>query len=320
MKRILIARLSALGDVVCSLPVASALKRAFPESQLVWAVDRRFAGIVRCCGAVDEVWEIVPKGNPLRWPVPEGPFDLALDLQGLLKSALIVGRARAETRLGYHWQREGAAFFSSRVLPDPSSFHIVDQYLDVARAAGAEVHRAEFGLESLEEDRAAMRTLLAESDLTERQFVLLNPGAGWASKRWPAQHIATLIDRLAAQGVRTALLGAAADRAVAEEVLALSTAGPADLTGRTNVRQLVALADLCAVHVGGDTGSSHLAAALGRPAVGLYSITHPRRSCPYGQIERCLYRPEGLAAIEPYSVLACVTAALEASASSGALH
>jgi len=296
--RILISRLSALGDVVCSLPAAVALRDTFPESHITWAVDPRFAGIVECCSAVNEVIRV----NPRPWKLPkyDAPFDLALDLQGLLKSALAIASARAPRKLGYHWQREGSWLFSSRVLPDPTSFHIVDQYVDVARAAGADAHTADFGLAPRPDDLAKVDALLAENGVNG-PFVVVNAGAGWATKRWPEASVAEFVNAI---GLPCVLIGgrADADRAVGEGVLAAGGQF-VDLIGQTGVRELVALISRAAAHLGGDTGSTHIAAALGVPAVGLYSITRPQRSCPYGQIDHCLYDPAGLDQITVQAVV-----------------
>lgn len=314
--RILIVRLSALGDAVCSLPVAVALKGAFPEAHVAWAVDPRFAGIVKRCAAVDEVIRVKPGFAPSSWPSFASPFDLAIDLQGLAKSAIVVARSGAKDRIGYHWQREGAWLVSRPVPPDATSFHIVDQYVDVARAiiaerGGEDISRVSFGLSPEDGDLQKMRALLRSKGITTG-FVLMNAGAGWASKRWPPQSFAALADALAARGVPSALIGgkAESDREAAREMLAACESSPADLLGETSVRELVALVALARAHVGGDTGSTHLAAALGVPAIGLYSITRPQRSCPYGQIGRCHYDPAGLARIPVNEVLATVSEAL----------
>jgi len=298
----LVSRLSALGDTVCSLPAAVALKRAFPDCRIVWAVDPRFAGIVECCEAVDEVVRVKPSLKTI--PKYTERFDAALDLQGLLKSGLCVMRAKADRKVGYHWQREGAWLFTERILPDPSSFHIVDQYVDVARAVGGQMDRAEFMLKPKEEDVLSVRRKLKEREVYGR-FVVANAGAGWATKRWPPEHFAHVIDALQRDGMRVVLVGgkADADRQAAAEVTQRCEQPPVSLLGETSVRELVALIRLASVHLGGDTGSTHIAAALETPAVGLYSITRPRRSCPYGQIDRCHYDPEGLAKIRPEAVL-----------------
>jgi heptosyltransferase-1 len=291
-QRFLVARLSSLGDVVCSLPAASALKKGIPGAHVTWAVSPKFADVVRACSSVDEV--VDPGGV-------SGKFVAALDLQGLLKSARVIARAKAETKVGYHWQREGSALVSRRVLPDPSSLHIVDQYVDVARAVGGEADRAEFGLVPDPSAVERMRALVGVDD-----FVVINPGAAWASKRWPPAHVAALIDALP---IPVVLTGAAGDTSAAEAAAA-SKKDPIDLTGKTSISELIALISLARAHVGGDTGSTHIAAALGIPAIGLYSATSPTRSCPYGQIHRCHYQPDGLARIEPSVVLGSVMEAI----------
>ncbi|MBV6459318.1 MAG: hypothetical protein HONBIEJF_02464 [Fimbriimonadaceae bacterium] len=225
-------------------------------------------------------------------------------MQGLLKSALVAASARAKDVLGYHWQREGSWLLSSKVLPDPTSFHIVDQYVDVARACGATMDRAEFGLAPHPDDRTRITTWLGDAGVQGR-YVVLNAGAGWATKRWPASGFAAVADWLAGQGIASVFIGgkAAPDREAFDEVAALAKSDPVSAVGATSVRELAAMLSGAAAHVGGDTGSSHLAAALGIPAIGLYSITRPARSCPYGQIDRCLYDPAALANIRPESVV-----------------
>lgn len=295
-EKFLISRLSSLGDVVCSLPAAGALKRAFPECFITWVVDPRFAGIARSCAYIDEVIEARPSLDPKTWPKVPGEFTAALDLQGLLKSALILKGVQSKTKVGYHWQREGAWLFSERVLPDPSSIHIVDQYVDVARSVGGSGDCAEFGLKPSQSAMDSVRKKVGE----HRPFVVLNGGAGWVSKRWPADSFGKLIDRLDEMGLESILIGGTSDvdRAVGTEIESAAKVKPRNLIGQTNIEELVALLSLSKAHVGGDTGSSHMAAAVGIPAIGLYSITKPIRSCPYGQIERCLYNPVSLRCID----------------------
>lgn len=323
--RFLISRLSALGDVVCSLPAASCLKAAFPESHITWVVDPRFAGIVECCTAVDEVIRAKPGFKSSSWPTFEQPFDAALDLQGLTKSGIVVGRAKAPIKLAYHWQRELSRLFAGPVLPDPTSIHIVDQYVDVARATiealtppsprsgsssrggGRGVGNdtpTNFALEPKPEDLESIKSALAERGVTGR-FVAMNAGAGWATKRWPAASFAQVADALAEHGIASVFLGgkAQADHDAFGEVVASAKHPPVSLVGATSVRELVALLSMAEAHVGGDTGSTHLTAALGKPAIGLYSITKPQRSCPYGQISNTLFDPSGLAAISADAVL-----------------
>lgn len=285
MPRFAISRLSALGDVVCSLPVAGALKRGFPECEVVWLVDTRFSGIVACCSAVDRVVETKPGSAPTL----EGEFDAALDLQGLFKSAWALRAAKAKTRLTYHWAREGSGLLGQRVLPDPTSIHIVDQYVDVARAAGGEADRAEFNLVPPEDSLERMAAKASG------RYVALNAGAAWVTKRWPPAHFAALSDRITEADIKPVFVGyGSSDETTFAEVKALCRHEPLSLIGQTPLPDLIALISRAAAHVGGDTGTTHIAGALGVTAIGLYSLTRPERSSPYGQIEKCLADRRGL--------------------------
>jgi ADP-heptose:LPS heptosyltransferase len=287
-----------LGDVTCTLPAAVALKKAFSDCHITWIVDERFATVVQCCKAVDEVRVSRIGFSPSTWPRFTEPFDVAFDLQGLMKSAGPVGLAKAKRKLAYHWQREASWLFAQGVKSDPSSWHIVDQYVDVVREAGATMDRAEFWLAPKSEDIASVKQKLDGL----QEFVIFNAGAGWPTKRWTEEKFASLADRI---GVPVVLIGGKTedDKQIAARIAAQSSARGVSLVGETNVGELIALLSLCKAHVGGDTGSTHIAAALGRPCVGLYSITRPRRSCPYGQIDNCVYNPESLHAISVDEVL-----------------
>lgn len=302
--RFLISRLSALGDTVCTLPAATALKNSFPGCQVVWAVDNRFKAVVECCPSVDAVVPVNPKDlNQLPSDL-QGDFDAAFDLQGLLKSGSILKKVKAKAKLGFHWQREGAWMFSAPVAPDPTSLHVVDQYVDVVRAFGAQADRAEFNLMPDPEAKVAVTKLLADKGC-EGKYVVMNPGAGWANKRWRPDYFAKIIADLKELGYDPVLIGgkAPADIAARDEVLSACKVPPYELVGQTNIKELIALIAGCAAHLGGDTGSTHIAAALGRPAVGLYGPTRPQRTCPYGQIENCLWQPRGLAYIQTAPVM-----------------
>lgn len=297
MKRALIVRLSALGDVIGGLPAATALARAFPGIEIEWVVDPRFAGVVECCTAVSKVTVWKPSLSPQKWPRYGEGFDAVIDLQGLLKSSLAGLRAKAPQRIGYHRQREGSRFFSRAILPDPSSLHIVDQYLDVVRALGTD-DVVDFGLVPNTDDAVAVAGMIGEG----RPAIAINPNAGRPIKEWPTERWASLI-KLASKDFRFVLLGTKGE---AEKSAAIQAACPdaefVDLTGKTSVRQLVAVLDRCVAHVAGDTGTSHLAGAMKKPAIALYAVTDPLRFSPYGQAEHCFRERRGVGQIEPEAV------------------
>lgn len=303
LNRVLIARLSALGDVVCTLPAANLIKAAAPDCEIDWVVDPRFAGVAERCGAVDRVIAVKPSLKQEAWAELRRPYDAALDLQGLAKSALAVWKSGAKLKLGYHWQREGSGLVSTPVIPDRTSLHVVDQYLDVARAlieaAGLPVpEEAGFGLAPRSEDADRVQELLGPIG----PFAVVNAGAGWVTKRWPPESFGQLVAWLESKGIASVLIGgkAPADQEAAEAVMGHAKslgANPRSLLGKTSIGELIALISLGRLHIGGDTGSSHIAAALDVPAIGLYSITKPARSCPYRQRDNCLYSPTSLADI-----------------------
>jgi heptosyltransferase I len=315
MKRFWIARLSALGDIVCTLPAAGELKRRFPDCEISWVVSPGLRGVVDACQWVDHVVAHKPGLRPRTWPTGEGEYDAAFDLQGLTKSAVSIAKVSAKVKLGYHWQREASFLFSARVLPDGSSFHVVDQYVDVVRAfcdsggdfptpcplptSGEGVLSDIFGLSPQ-----------VPNPLAIDHYVVINPGAGWVSKRWPPTSIAAICDFLRQHEITPVLIGGPGEEPIAEEVARQTAAPPDILTGKTSIPLLIAVIAGARAHLGGDTGSTHLAAALGVPAVGLYSSTRPERSCPYGQIHRCLRDPNGLAHITVDQVRAKLSDAL----------
>ena len=310
--KFLIVKLSSLGDVVCGLPAADALKCAFPECHITWIVDPRFAPVVSRCESVNEVVPFKPSFKLKQWPKFEEKFDSAIDLQGLLKSGLLVAKARSNRKYGYHWQREGSQLFSQAVLPDSSSLHIVDQYVDVARRViedftGQEPERVEFRLSPRRVDVESVLQILP--DVLPGRYVLLNPGAGWSSKQWPLKSFAFLANGIWELGYIPILIGGAvaSEKQAEEELYSIaareSLHAPLSLIGKTTIGELIGLISECAVHVGGDTGTTHIAAALNRPAVGLYSITRPERSCPYRQFANTIYSSEGLDKISHEEVI-----------------
>ncbi len=307
----LISRLSSLGDVVNTLPTAVALKRAFPDCKISWLVDPRFAGIVDRCSAVDRVIRWKPNLREVSKLDFGEEFTIAFDMQGLLKSAVPIWKSKAQRKLAYHWQREGASLFVPPVLPQSKSFHIVDQLLDVVRGAGIDVQSVGFDLHADEGDISNVMKRLNELGLSGR-FVAINAGSAWPSKRWAPAHFALVIDQLSANGIQSVMIGtgALADREAADLVISECKSSPIDMLGQTSVVELIALLSRASAHVAGDTGSLHIANALGTPLVAMYSITKPHRTGPFGKLEFCHYDPVHLNNINPARVLDSIMSVL----------
>lgn len=303
VERVLIIKLSAMGDIIHALPVSAALKRSFPHLSLHWAVEDRFAQLVRYNPYLSGIIEL-PKlsGSRLRtirgwrdWgaglkSVRRAGFELTIDLQGLSKSAAVAVASGAKQRIGYHWLRELAPMIERPVPQRSTSLHIVDQYLDVAHYLGADVSDPVFPLSVPSDDTAIVDGLLQEAGVgSDEVFVSINPASAQRIKEWGPENYGKLVDGLMDRaGIRSVLV--TADREVAGAVIRASRAGCVDLSGKTNLLQLADLLRRSAVHVCGDTGSGHIAACFEIPVVTIVGPTDPDRSCPYGQRHNSLSR------------------------------
>jgi heptosyltransferase-1 len=334
--RVALVKLSSLGDVVHALPVAATLRAARPAARLTWIVERREAAVLRGHPALDEVIVVDTRAwrrarrpgavaaalgemRALRRRLAQARFDIALDLQGLIKSGAIALASGAPLRIGFPrgWGREplGALFTNRHVAPPPEARHVVEQYLALLGPLGITERRLEFSLPTSADAEARVDDWLAASGLKpQRRLVVLNPGAGRADKRWPTAHFAALAGRLvqdAAAHVVVAWGPGEADTARAIAEGAAGAGARALLAPPTDLASLIALLRRASVMVAADTGPLHLAAAAGTACVGLYGPTSAERNGPYGAGQRGLTAPGGrLAALAPPVVLAAVAEAL----------
>ncbi len=307
---IALVKLSSLGDVVHALPAAGALRARFPRARLAWIVERHEAAVLRGNPALDEVVPVDTRGwrrvrtplgaaraagelAELRRHLAAARFDVAVDLQGLMKSGVLAAATRAPLRIGLAARRcrepLAALFTNHRVTPPAAARHVVEQCLALLEPLGVSGARVEFPLPCDAAAEARADELLAAAGLKPRdRLVVLNPGAGRADKRWPAERFRDLGGRLAAEaGARVLVVWGPEERALAEAVAGgrLALAPPTDLDA------LIAVLRRASVVVAGDTGPLHVAAALGVPCVGLYGPTSAERNGPWRQ--RALESPDG---------------------------
>lgn len=335
-RRVLIIRLSAIGDVIHALPLSAALKRAYPHLELTWLVEEMSADVVRGNPCLEEVL-VIPRNRWKRgrWNSPQvwreylaflnvlrrRRFDVTLDLQGYGKSALYALATGARHRLGWHRMRDGAQWISRPLPKRPESLHRVDWFLDVARALGVETtpDQVTFPLAVAKEAQARVQALLQSASVSSGpgteagsatmrlragQYAVLNASANDAPRRWGADDLGE-VARLLAQHwqLRSVLVGVPKEAGVNRRIVEyFETRGesdrntingvepPLDLTGQTTVGELAALVADCALQISGDTGSLHLAAALGRPVIGLYGASDPAHAGPWGQPDHVLQR------------------------------
>jgi heptosyltransferase-1 len=331
-RRIALVKLSSLGDVVHALPVAATLRAARPEARLTWIVERREAAVLRGHPGLDEVIVADTRGwrrarrpaavraaladmRGLRRRLRQARFDVALDLQALIKSGAVTLATGAAVRVGFAagWGREplSALFTNRRVQPPPSARHVVEQYLTLLEPLGIDAPRVEFRLPSSPAVEARMEDWLATAGLKPHgRLVVLNPGAGGEAKRWPLAHFATLARHLAHRAdARVLVTWGPGEESAARTIVA--GAESAVLAPPTDLAALLALLRRASLVVAADTGPLHMAAALGTPCVGLYGPTSAVRNGPYGPGHRALSSPDRtMAALSPASVLAAAAEAL----------
>ena len=288
--RILIARLSAIGDTIHTMPVLCALRRTFPQAVLAWAVEAHAATLLRGHDAVDELivlprgWLKSPKtvwrlGRRLR----AFRADVAIDAQGLTKSALVARLSGASRRIGFGDEkgRELSRWLNSELV-STSARHVVDCYLALLEPLGITAPAVEFRVPEHEADAAAAERLIGEVGLDDG-FAVINPGAGWPSRIWPPDRHGQVANYLGSRQDLPSLVvwAGAEERAMAERIVAAS-GGHARLAPPTTLPELASLLRRARLCVSSDTGPLHLAAAVDTPCVSLHGTTWAERSGPYG--------------------------------------
>lgn len=290
--RILIVRLSAIGDVLHGLPVLCALREAMPQAFLGWVVEGVSAQLLRNHRALDELITVPRKWlkSPrtvlgLRRQLRALRFDVAIDMQGLTKSAVAARMSGARVRIGYdgHDGRELSRWLNN-TLVTASGTHVIDRNLELLKPLGIAVPEVHFNLDDTPQDFASAQSMLAERHLRE-PFAVINPGAGWPSKVWPAERYAAVANFLGKHHAMRSLVVWAGDqeRTWAEQIVA-GSGGFAVLAPKTSLRELAAVTRQAALFVGSDTGPLHLAVAVGTPSVGMFGPMPAERNGPYGPL------------------------------------
>jgi heptosyltransferase-1 len=302
--RLLIVRMSAMGDVIHTLPAAQALREAFPNTMIGWVIEERWADLLCAPGTprrgprspqrplvdwvhpvsltawrkslftVSTLQQIAKVWNDVR----AARYDVAVDLQGALRSALLARWSGAPVVYGAAQPRESPAslWYTRRVIARGA--HVIEQNMSIAEAVAQrkmKVPHVEFPRDVEAERRIDQR--LSEAGI--RAFAILNPGAGWGAKRWPAERYGRVARALAAAGVHAILNYGPGEEELAREAEAASegTATPM----KCSITELIALTRRAKLFIGGDTGPMHLAAALQVPVVAIFGPTDPARNGPY---------------------------------------
>ncbi|HTY79604.1 MAG TPA: lipopolysaccharide heptosyltransferase I [Candidatus Bathyarchaeia archaeon] len=315
--RVAIVKLSSLGDVIHALPVARAIRRARPDAHLTWIVEAREHALLKDHPDLDAVvtvdtrrwrrliWrpagmrEVLGEVRRLRATLRAQALDVAIDLQGLIKSGLLTAGTGARVRIGFRAarcrERLNALFTNRRVLPPAGARHVVEQYLSLLAPLGIAPGAPEFHVPVPAAAERRMDELLAKEGVKRGdRLVAINPGAGRPEKRWPAASFRTVADRLATEAAaRLLVLWGPSESHLAREIAVGLPGSGAVLAPPTDLGELTALLRRCRLMIAGDTGPLHLAAALGTPALGLFGPTSADRNGPYGGACRALQSPDG---------------------------
>jgi 3-deoxy-D-manno-octulosonic-acid transferase/heptosyltransferase-1 len=308
-RSILIVKLSAIGDVVHTLPLLEVLRKNFPGATIDWLVEEEAGRIIEGHEAIDRVivsrrksWQrgLLKRGSAidsareiLRFlrELRSRKYDLVIDMQGLLKSGVLTGLSRGLRKIGFTWAREGSSLFLSETpfRVDQHGQHAIERYLRTADILGCAEKSWQGRIPVRESDRVQVEALLREHGLTGKALVALNPMARWETKLWEEERFTLLAERLEAElGLSVVFTGSAGDRPVIERILGRRSGVGLNLAGQVGLKALAHLYSLCSVVVSTDTGPMHIAAAMNRPVVALFGPTAPWRTGPYGQGHRVI--------------------------------
>ena len=305
---ILIVKLSAIGDVVHTLPALSVLRRLYPQAHITWVVEEAAADLIEGHPYLDRVlvsrrkyWqEDLKKGHfsknikEIRLFVAalrDRNYDLVIDFHGLFKSAVLVWLSGGARKLGFQSMQEASGLFYIEKIPEDMGKHAVDRYLDFPAYLASKdgetegVYAPEFVIPADVRNVQKVSALLSKNHLNINEpFVAINPVALWDTKLWREDRFAILADRIAGElDIPVVITGSAREKPYVESIIKeVKTAKVVDLAGQTTLKDLACLYRQAALVVTTDSGPMHIAAAAGTPVVALFGPTDPRRTGPYG--------------------------------------
>jgi lipopolysaccharide heptosyltransferase I len=299
VNRFLIVRLGALGDIVHGIPVAAALRNQYPQAHIDWLVDARYLPLLDLVQCLDRRIPIDPRdlrrGRARRSgfleivrELREAQYDACIDLQGLLKSAMLARAVRAGRTIGFPRRhlREGMARLFYTDAPDPGTArHVIDKGLALLAPLGVDDLRVHFPI-------GIPRTPAVESVIGRFPggYAIINPCAAWPNKRWPPERYGAVASAVRVQfGVPSIVLWGPGEQPLASAVAAASL-GAAEVAPPTSVPDVIGLARHARLMISGDTGPLHLAAAVGTPIVALFGPTQPERNGPWSPLDISISR------------------------------
>ena len=295
---ILIVKLSAIGDVIHTLPSLAALRQLYPDAHITWVVEEAAADLIKNHPYLDAVlvsrrkrWSKDLCRGQFRQPLEEissfiktlrqRHYDLVIDFHGLFKSSIIVFLSRGKRKLGYNSLQELSGLFLNEKIPEDMNKHAVDRYLDFPRYLGAKINSAQFVLPSNKEAEVKVQILLRKYNLEDKKFIAINSVALWETKLWSNEKFAHLAD-LINDKLQMKVVFTGSEEKPIEGITSLMTTESINLGGQTSLPELACLYKKAKMVISTDSGPMHLAAAVGTPVIALFGPTDPARTGPYG--------------------------------------
>ena len=305
--KILIVKLSSIGDIVHTLPALAAIREALPHAEISWAAEKSAAEILRGNAFINNLIEIDTRslrgGKIVRNILPEASrqlgelrkfkFDAALDFQGLWKSAAIAKLAKVKKVYGFaksNLREPSSRFLLTKMVEIPPKTHIIRKNLMLAEKAlkiSVPTENFEFPIFTDDNHRLEAEKIIAETD---EKFAILNPAGGWVTKLWQAEKFGALADRIWEEnGLVSVVTTAPNEKNLAEKVLANSKSGKV-LLAQPSLKGFYELAKKAKIYVGGDTAPTHLAVAANAPIVGIFGPTEWWRNGSPNEDDICVER------------------------------
>ncbi|MBC8199087.1 MAG: lipopolysaccharide heptosyltransferase I [Desulfobacteraceae bacterium] len=302
---ILIVKLSAIGDVIHTLPALNAVRKQYPDAHITWLVEEATYSVIKGHKALDRI--IVSRRK--RWlkglagrfcvknfreacgfikQLRDTNYDIILDFQALLKSGVLIELARGGRKIGFDkgmdHQEHSYIFLNERIKPVDMEVHALTRGMMLLESIGIKSRETVFNVPISEQDRDAANDLLMQHGIkAPKPLVAINPMAKWETKLWDNLKFANLADRLIEQANADVIFtGSREDSKAIEDIISNMKAKASNLAGRTDLKTLAALYEKTSIVVSTDTGPMHLAAAIGTPVVALFGPTAPWRTGPFG--------------------------------------
>ena len=299
IKKILIIKPSALGDIIQALPAACSLAESFPDAQIDWFVRPEYAPLIENHPCIHKIVIFYRRELGKWWCSPSAfaelvrlikelrkeKYDVVFDFQGRFRSAIFAWFSGCRQRIGMAGTQEITGLFYTRRIAQ-SSVHLVDYFLDMVRSAGAKIGKIDFELKPQQQAIGEIQKILSENKINKDNYAVFVPGATIEAKKWPVENFAALAGKVYKKyHCSIVAAGVESEKTIADELAARAGVPVANLAGKTNIRQLIALLAGAKIVAGNDTGPAHIAAALGVPMALIFGLTNPLRVGPYGRSE-----------------------------------